>query len=181
MLKYYKGAESWLATTEFIQLILNLWKILNVTTPFKGMCMYFSGWHLNIIAKFAYVFIKETIFAHLLLILMTGKFLIRGTVCVLSTDWQKSGRKGLTSETFMAWFKLWMDYLMLQNTFYLNEIFYVLLGKMQSDPLEGHFGMYWQLNEAAFCISAHQVLAEKKIRVLNFLHLNFLKHRIMNF
>ncbi len=29
----------WLQTADFLQFVLNLWKILNVKTPFKGMAI----------------------------------------------------------------------------------------------------------------------------------------------
>ena len=28
--------DNWLGTAEFIQFVVNLWKIVNVKTPFKG-------------------------------------------------------------------------------------------------------------------------------------------------
>lgn len=44
---------------------------------------------------------------------------------------------------------------------------FVLLGKFQSDPLEGRFGYYRQLSGGNFYISCRQLLqAEKKIRLL---------------
>ena len=53
---------------------------------------------------------------------------------------------------------------------------YVLLGKLQSDPIEGRFGMYRQLNGASYFVSVRQILlAEKKIRVLNLMEAKMLE------
>ena len=47
---------------------------------------------------------------------------------------------------------------------------YVMLGKLQSDPLEGRFGIYRQVNGASYFFTVRQALqAEKKLRVLNIL------------
>ena len=39
---------------------------------------------------------------------------------------------------------------------------YVLLEKFQSDPLEGRFGVYWQLNGASYFMSVRQVMLSEK-------------------
>ncbi len=78
------------------------------------------------------------------------------------------------AETFAAWIITLNGLAGLAAHLIENHAFsYVLLGKLQSDPLEGRFGMYRQLNGASFFVSVHQVLqAEKKIRVLNQMQLN---------
>ena len=92
-------------------------------------------------------------------------------------QWKVSQRPGLTKETFVAWIHTLSGladlavYLLKKHNFN-----YVLLGKFQSDPLEGRFGIYRQLNGASFFMSVRQVLlAEKKVRVLNLMQLQCLK------
>lgn len=95
----------------------------------------------------------------------------------LLSSWCDSKRPGLTGETYIAWIQTLRAladlaaYLLKKHSFE-----YVLLGKMQSDPLEGRFGIYRQVNGASFFISVRQaLLAEKKLRVLNLLQLKLLK------
>ena len=80
---------------------------------------------------------------------------------------------GLSHETFRAWILTLEGVVLLaKNLIAKHGFHYVLLGKMQSDPLEGRFGMYRQLNGASFFVSVREVmLAEKKIRVLNLMQL----------
>lgn len=87
------------------------------------------------------------------------------------TAWKESKKPGLTPETFTACILTCdalagiADHLITKHSFS-----YVLLGKLQSDPLEGRFGVYRQLNGASYFVSIRQVLlAEKKLRVLNLL------------
>ena len=50
---------------------------------------------------------------------------------------------------------------------------YVMLGKFQTDPLEGRFGKYRQLSGSNYNVTVTQVLEnEKKLKLLNLLHLN---------
>ena len=45
-----------------------------------------------------------------------------------------------------------------------HDFSYVLLGKLQCDPIEGRFGMYHELNGAPYFVRVRQILlAEKKI------------------
>ena len=49
-----------------------------------------------------------------------------------------------------------------------SELFYILPGKISSDPIEARFGAYRQLSGANFYISCKQLFeAEKKLRTLN--------------
>lgn len=85
--------------------------------------------------------------------------------------WRTSKLLGLTSQTFTAF---------IQTTSALSELSehilekpetpfrYVMLGKCQSDPIEGRFGRYRQLCGANFYVSVRQMLeSEQKIRILN--------------
>ena len=85
-------------------------------------------------------------------------------------DWQKSSNAGLSHETFTACIqtmgavpelaKYLIDY---------HGFQYLLSGKLMSDPIEGRFGWYRQLNGGNFFMSVKQLLAEKKIRCLSLL------------
>lgn len=77
----------------------------------------------------------------------------------------------MTSETFTACI-LTCDALadVAEHLITKHSFSYVLLGKFQSDPLEGRFGIYRQVNGASYFVSIRQILlAEKKLRVLNIL------------
>ncbi len=64
-------------------------------------------------------------------------------------DWKKAKKLGLSGETFSAWTQTLSASADLSQYLIEKRHFkYVLLGKFQSDPLEGRFGMYRQLNGA---------------------------------
>lgn len=92
-------------------------------------------------------------------------------------EWKDSKSPGLTIDTFTAWIQTL--YGVADAAVYLIEkhnFDYVLLAKFLSDPLEGRFGLYRQLNGASFFMSVRQVLlAEKKLRVLNLMELQCLQ------
>lgn len=86
-------------------------------------------------------------------------------------EWKQTGNAGLTHETFSACIQTMgalpelAKYLLERHNFQ-----YVLSGKLMSDPLEGRFGWYRQVNGGNFFMSVHQLLlAEKKIRCLSLL------------
>lgn len=84
------------------------------------------------------------------------------------TTWKDSGNAGLTNETFLACIQSFKAIVEITEYLVTNHRFlYVLPGKFSSDPLEGRFGWYRQVNGANFFMSVKQVFeAEKKIRVL---------------
>ena len=85
--------------------------------------------------------------------------------------WKLSRTAGLTSETFTTCIQTMGAIPELAT--YLQErhgFSYVLTGKFMSDPIEGRFGWYRQVNGGNFFMSVKQVLeAEKKIRSLSLL------------
>lgn len=89
-------------------------------------------------------------------------------------EWQASKRSGLSHPTFTAVIQSFSA--LIDLSIYLLErhsFSFVLLGKFQSDPLEGRFGYYRQLSGGNFYISCRQLLqAEKKIRLLNEMQVN---------
>ncbi len=74
---------------------------------------------------------------------------------------------GFTSETFMAMIQTTETLASLARYLLTEKKYeYVLLGKVQSDPLEKRFGWYRQLAGANYFVSARQILeAEKSIRI----------------
>lgn len=89
----------------------------------------------------------------------------------MMTDWQVSKRTGLTTQTFIACRQTLTG--LADATEYLIErkrFSYVMLGKFQSDCIEGRFGRYRMLGGANFYVSVTQVLqGEQKLRVLGLL------------
>ena len=83
-------------------------------------------------------------------------------------NWKQSGNSSLTSETFLACTQSisaipeLIKYLKLEH-----GIEYVLPGKLLSDPIEGRFGWYRQVNRGNFYISVRQLLLAKKKSLLN--------------
>ena len=86
-------------------------------------------------------------------------------------QWKESDYSGLMEQTFNACIQTICAVPELAH--YLTKKFkfqYVLPGKFSSDPIEGRFGWYRQVNGGNFFMSLKQVLeAEKKIRTLSLL------------
>jgi len=85
--------------------------------------------------------------------------------------WEASGKPGLTRETFMAVRHTCLavaecaTYLLDQRAFE-----FVLLGYLQSDPIEARFGWLRQMSGANYYISMKQVLdSDRKIRAVSLL------------
>ena len=82
--------------------------------------------------------------------------------------WEKEGQKGrcLSAETSLAAQQTCTALAALCDYLLENGFDYVLLGKINSDPLEKKFGWYWQLSGANYFMSCRQFFeAEKKIRL----------------
>ena len=86
-------------------------------------------------------------------------------------QWKASGQSGLTNETFTACIQSVKAMMALASHLILERGFtYVLPGKFTSDPIEGRFGWYRQVNGGNFYMSILQLFqAEKKIRCLSLL------------
>ena len=77
---------------------------------------------------------------------------------------RKRQKLGLSGKTFLAWTQTLSASVDLSQYLIEKRHFkYVLLGKFQSDPLEGHFGMYRQLNGASYFMNVRQVMLAEKI------------------
>lgn len=90
--------------------------------------------------------------------------------------WEKSGKPGLTKETFLA---LRQTCLSLADcaAYLLNNLDfkYVLLGRLQSDDIESRFGWLRQLSGANYFISMRQVMeSNRKIKAISLLRFSSL-------
>ena len=154
-LQFYAVNEhkpTWSETAEFIALILKLWNVMNVKSSSKGKhkrnyvmdpVRSSQDWKLD--------FLREV-----------ADFLLR---------WESSRTAGLTRETFLA---LRHTCLALADcaAFLLDRLGFnfVLLGRLQSDPIESRFGWLRQLSGANYYVSMRQVLeGDRKIRALSLL------------
>ncbi len=74
------------------------------------------------------------------------------------SEWQKSKLEGRSNETFLA-VRQTSEASVLLAEYCLKELgfYYVLLAKFQSDPLEGRFGWYRQLNGGNHYLSCRQL------------------------
>ena len=59
-----------------------------------------------------------------------------------------------------------------------EDVSFVLLDKLTSDPLEGRFGWYRQLAGGNFFISVRQLTGEKKIRILQEMQFRVLEEAV---
>lgn len=145
------GVENaWTGTADFIALILKLWNVMNVKSMTKGKhkrdftmdpVRSSDDWKLTFLGQF-------------------GDFL---------QQWESSKQPGLTRETFLA---LKQTCLALRDcaTYLLTQrgFSFVLLGNLQSDPIENRFGWLRQLSGANYYISMRQVLdSDRKIRAVS--------------
>ena len=154
-LRYYaanEGKVHWTGTADFINLVTKLWNVLNVKTCCKGKFKRNEtmdpvrdnlDWQLGFLIDFA-VFVAK---------------------------WEASKKPGLTRETFIALRQTCLavaecaEYLLTQRGF---EV--VLIGHLQSDPIESRFGWLRQMSGANYFISMKQVLdSDRKIRALSLL------------
>jgi len=143
---------AWRGTADFISLIIKLWNILNVKSCTKGKhkrndtmdpIRMSWDWQLDFLKDFA-------------------AFVAR---------WEMSKQPGLTRETFLA---LQHSCLAISEcaTYMLDQLAFdvVLLGYLQSDPIESRFGWLRQLSGANYYISTKQALdSDRKIRAVSLL------------
>ncbi len=159
-LDYYaeeKNAD-WAETAKFLKLIRHWWNTVNVKSPSHG---------------------KHKRDSRLLPITSTSlendTFLVDFSRWL--TTWQEKSKeknsemKGLTAETFLATIQTSSSLPKIAK--YLLDkkgLSYVLLGQLQSDPIEKRFGWYRQLAGGNYFISVRQIFeAEKAIRLKSLL------------
>ncbi len=153
-LNFYSSEHpAWQETAAFLQLIRDWWNVVNVKTPFLGQKK-----------RNPYQEPISSVDDHNMTALKNfGDFLKKWKA--MSSG--KRNKGGLTNETFLAVGQSTSALIHLA-TFLLEEkgFLYVLLGQVQSDPLEKRFGWYRQLGGSNYFISVRQILeAEKTIRL----------------
>jgi hypothetical protein len=148
----HEGKNDWRGTADFVNLMVKLWNVLNVKTCCKGkhkrndeMDPIRSSWDWQL------GFLKD--------------------FAAFAADWENSKKPGLTRETFLAVRHTCLAlsecaaYLLDRRAFDV-----VLLGHLQSDPIESRFGWLRQMSGANYFISMKQVLdSDRKIRALSLL------------
>ena len=150
-LKHYSGNENdYTGTFSLIESILIVWKILNVKTPETGKVKR-DIWRDPI---------KDGNDLKLLVLAQFGEFL---------REWKQSPMQGLTKPISLAWCQTLSatiacaKYLIGQCHFS-----YVMLGNLQSDPIERRFGIYRQSHGGNYYISIRQLLeTERKLRAVS--------------
>jgi len=142
----------WRGTAEFLQTIIKYWSILNVRTPFIGK-------H------------KRDLYRDPIRSSADWKLLYLTEFLEFLRKWQFSQQPCLTKQTFTA--VAHSTQALIHVVQYLLDRLgfnYVLLGSIQSDPLEERFGWYRQLAGGNYYLSLRQVLeAERKIKTLSLL------------
>lgn len=147
-------------TVAFLQQIISWWHNVNVKTPNKGITL--CQQECNPIRQDSST---------------DQNLLFLSTFCKWLTAWEElelpqQGRSGqLSRETCFALkhttstlIKL-CDYLLKHHNFH-----YVLLGKFQTDKLEGRFGQYRKMSGSNYNVAVAQVMeSEKKLRIINVL------------
>lgn len=143
--------KPWMDTVKFLKLILQWWKIVNTKVPYfhvktrdptRAPIRSENDENMLFLAKFE-LWLKEWE-SHL--------------------KTQGRERQGLTVPTMQA-MTLSTQSLQSIALFLLAEegFEYVLLGKCQSDKIEGHFGWYRQMSGGNYFISSRQILESEKL------------------
>ena len=149
-LEFYgkNGYPEFLNTVPFLKLVRRWWNITNVKTPMLGIKKRDpSRQPITTVNDEKIQFLLD--FANWL------------------KEWEESKTSGLSKETFLAVKQTSLALAMLAKYLLQHCNFrYVLLGQVQSDEIEQHFGKYRQLLGGNFFVSVRQVLeAEKIIRM----------------
>ena len=152
-LLYYSrhGQETWTDTANFVKLISNLIKIINVKNKSVG-------------------YRKQDELRKPISSTSSDQLVLLRSYAAMFKAWKASNLLGLSSETFAACI-LMCDSLCCIAEYLLNKGFhYVLLGHCQSDQLEHRFGRYRQMSGANYFVSFKQLLeSEHKLKVTSLL------------
>ncbi len=158
-LRYYagKGNSEWNATADFLEVIRNWWNILNVKHPMLGIKKrnkYMKPVTIN--DKTNLDFLKTF-----------SRWLERWR-CMSK---ERGAKSCLTDETFLATIQTTKTSVeVAEELLQRDDMNFVLLGFLQSDPIERRFGWYRQLAGGNYFISIRQILeAEKSIRLKSLL------------
>ena len=93
------------------------------------------------------------------------------------SDWRESKKHGLSRQSFDALIST--NRAITEVMIYLtsNEGYkYILTGRLQSDPLERRFSLYWQMSGGQILLSLKEVYrSESILKLKTFLSKNYLK------
>lgn len=155
-LKTFKS-ESCHQTAVFLEYINQWWQIVNVKTPTKGRNKrndFANPIKCSSVADENLIFLKD-----FLLWLQEWE--------KMNSNCARAHNGKLTADTFLSLKQTTSALINICDHLFNNvRIEYILLGKFQTDDLEGRFGMYRQLCGANYNVSVQQVLdAERKLKV----------------
>lgn len=148
----HEDKAQWNETANFISVIIKLWNVMNVKSVTKGK--HKRNYTMDPVRKvddWKIAFLQQT-----------AEFL---------TAWEHAKTPGLTPQTFLALRHTCLA-LAACASYLLEKLDFkfVLLGNLQSDPIESRFGWLRQMSGANYYISTKQVLdSERKIRALSLL------------
>ena len=150
---YTEKFPDWRYTADFLQVVRNWWNILNVKSTSIGTRKR---------NKFMKPVSKEDK-NNLATLELFGKWLKKWREMARLSG----GKRGLTEETFLATIQTTFGTVEVASSLLEKEEYsYILLGHLQSDPIEKRFGWYRQLAGANYFVSLRQILeAEKSIRL----------------
>jgi hypothetical protein len=149
-LQHYCEQENkpWRGTLAFVKYMMEVWKIINVKSSTIG-------------------FHKKDNLREVVSSSTDEKLLFLECHHDFLSSWENSKKKGPSHETFLALRLMCLTLVAVSK--YLIDIKgfrYVLLGQLQSDPLERRFGRYRQMSGANFFVSFKQICeSEKRLKV----------------
>nr|CAH7764584.1 unnamed protein product [Callosobruchus chinensis] len=156
LLQFQNEISHSVETSNFINIVLRWWKIVNVKTPLKGRRLK-DPYQEPVVNKNDF------------------KLIFLGKMLTWLDTWKSNGsnQNKMSSQTHTA--LTHTVYGLIEITKYCMEelnMNYVLLGKFQTDPLEHRFGKYRQLAGGHYNISIRQLYeSEKRLRIQSLLTL----------
>ena len=142
-------------TSDFVGILLSLWKIFNVNTPYK---------HIRLSDPMS----KPMTFND-------DRFTFLTRIVYWLEAWQSLPEKGgkLSKQTFTSFKHACLVLPQITNFLTENCSFsYLLTSFLQTDPLEHHFGLYRMMSGSNYHVSYLQILeSERRLKVSNILSL----------
>ena len=139
----------WAGTSYMLEKVVKVWNIMNVKTPVAGK-------------------MKRNVFMDPIRHENDFKLEVLESFNSFVQNWQDGKLKGLTRETFIAWHQT-LNAVVGCAKYLLREcgFHFVLLGQLQSDPIEERFGWYRQMHGANYYVSVRQLFeSERKLRAI---------------
>ena len=142
-------------TSEFVEILLSLWKFFNINVPFKHV-------RLNDPLSRPFSFNDE-------------RFSLLTKIIFWLEAWQSLPEKDgkLSKQTFTSFSHACLVLPQITNHLTGNCGFsYLLTSFLQTDPLEHHFGLYRMMSGANFLVSYLQIIeSERRLKVSSILKL----------